>query len=233
MLFIFVGYAFMITDFNLPYNLMFLPYQCLPFPWATNYLFQLAVAVLGTLFLLIYWPLVLISMNHSRYVVDVTMLHVKALDTVFDIEDSSQKEREIKNTISKIIETCCEIVGWQNQARKLLKFDFLLEFIMLTLITCLSASTFTSEVNPMDFFQLSIGTSQLLVYCLMGSMVESRFKMLATALYNIKWDLLSVRRQKDLQMTLTMMQNVRSFDGIFDTVDLDTFTKVRTEDCFE
>lgn len=226
MLTLYIGYVFVITDYELPFNLMFLPFKSLPFAWMMNYLFQLAAGVGGTLFLFVYWPVVLISINHSCYFADVAISQVKKLGFILEHEDLKQQP-QVKEAISKIAQSCTELVEWQKQAKELLKFDFLLEFFMLTLINCLAALTITSEIFAADVLNLMMSAFQLLVYSWMGSRVGSRFGKLATALYDIKWNLMEKRNQKDMQMILLMTQNIRGFDGIFDTVDLDTFRKVR------
>lgn len=228
MFFLFIGYVFVVSDFKLPMAIMFLPFKSLPFAWTVNYLFQTTAAVLGTCLLFLYWPMVLISMNNSCYKVDVAILHANNLDAILESNGSSIQQRKVEDATRKLIQSCGDIVEWQNQARRLWKFDFLLEFVLLTLITCLAAFTITSQVYVADVLNLGTGASQLLVYCLMGSRVESRFKMLASALYEVKWNSLPTRNQKDLQLALMMVQNIKSFDGIFDMVDLQTFRKVRT-----
>lgn len=179
------------------------------------------------LFLAIYWPVVWISMNHSCYLADLAIFHVNELDSILESEEPPQQlQQKVKEAIGRIVKSCSETVEWQKQAKNLFKFDFLLEFIMLSLINCLAALTMTSEVFVGDVLNLLLSAFQLLVYSWMGSRVESRFEKLASSLYDIKWNLMKTRNQKDLQMILQMTQNIQGFDGIFDTVNLDTFRKV-------
>lgn len=49
---------------------------------------------------------------------------------------------------------------------------------------------------------------------------------LSDSLYDIEWQEMEAKPQRDLQLILLMAQNVKGFDGIFKTVSLETFQKV-------
>lgn len=208
------------------YEIVFLPVEGSVCNWVVTYIYQFMVTFLGTVFLMFYWPMVLITMNHSCWMVDSAILHVKRLDEVLGQEHSQNQHVPLRS----VIEGCYNIIKWQKMAQNLLKFDFLVEFTMLSFVICLAA--FTVMANDSDssyhiILQLTVASRLLIVYCLVGSRVDKHLAKFTMALYDLKWEMLPPTNQKDIQMVLVMAQNIRNFHGIFQSVDLETFLKVR------
>lgn len=208
------------------YEIVFLPVKGSVCIWVVTYIYQFTVTCLGTVFLTFYWPMVPIVMNQSCWMVDSAILRVKKLEDSLSQKSSKFQQITLKNAILSFV----DIIEWQKKAQNLLKFDFLLEFTMLSFVICLAG--FTVMTNDSDssyhiFLHLVVSSRMLLTYCLVGSRVDKRFSKLAQLLYDVKWETLPVAQQKDIQMMLIMAQNIKKFHGIFEPVDLNTFQKVR------
>lgn len=227
MLFLHVGYVFLFSDFQLPLKLTFVPLEGFAYEWLLNYLFHVCVSVLATAFLLFYWPMILIVMNHSCWLVDSAVLLVKNLEAVSSQKNLVLYQSDIEVAMKKVNQSMLDIIDWQKRAQKLLRFDFLLEFTTLSFLICLSAITITTNISGIDVMELTACALQLLIYCLMGSRVENRFQLLARAIYDVKWERMKLKEQKDVKLILAMAQNLRGFNSFFNKVDMDTFQQVR------
>lgn len=220
-------FAHVLLTHQLPmdYEIVLLPIKGSVCNWVITYTYQFLTTCLGTVFLAFYWPMVLIVMNQSCWMVDSTILRVKKLEDCLSQKNSEFQRVAMKNAILSF----ADIIKWQRKSQNLLKFDFLLEFTMLSFVICLAA--FTVMTNDSDssyhiFLQLVVSSRLLLTYCLVGSRVDKRLGKLAQSLYDLKWESLPVANQKDIQMMLIMAQNIKKFHGIFEPVDLNTFQKV-------
>lgn len=207
------------------YEIFFLPVKESVFNWIITYIYQFSVTCLGTLFLSFYWPMVLIVMNHSCWMVESAILHIKKVDVSL-----SQKNLQLQQvTLKDAIVSFADVIEWQKQARNLLKFDFLLEFSMLSFVICLAAFTVMTKDSDSSyhiFLQLLVSSRLLLYYSLAGSRVDKHFVKLQRSLYEVEWENLPVTEQNDFKLMLIMAQNIRKFHGIFEPVDLNTFQRV-------
>lgn len=115
----------MFSNFELPLNLTLLPLDGSLLHWTLNYCHQLVSAVLGTLFLSLYWPMILIVMNQTSWMADCATIRVQKLDEILGRKFFVLYQSETEEALKLIIESCKEIVDWQKKAQNLLKFDFL------------------------------------------------------------------------------------------------------------
>lgn len=84
----------------------------------------------------------------------------------------------------------------------------------------LSIDLFRSIVG---FVVLDVVTSQLLIYCWIGT---TRIEDFTSAIYDTNWYEMDTKQQKYLLLTLEMTQNMQGFNGISSEVNLETFQKV-------
>lgn len=168
-------------------------------------------------------------MNHSCWIIDAAILNVKDFDQNWSSDELDQAD--VRADIKRIVEDSLEIILWMNETRPILKFSFLAEFTLLSTIFCLSIYTFSSNLNEslnvVSAFMLAF--SQLSVYCWMGSRIETKMRTLSSAIYSTRWENLKPKQRQDLQLVMMMVQNIGGFNGIFESVDFETFQKVSSK----
>lgn len=218
---------------HLPINfhIWFLPFDGFSWQWAVNYLLQLSSAIASEYYI-VYFPMTIILMNHSCWKAETALLKVEDLNIFLQKPASninnSLDEKSIDEGIKKIIELTEEVISWQGQVQKLLKISFLGEFTLMSMFFCSCLhSLVTNFHEAMATLGLMSGSfTQIYFYCWMGTRIESRFCQLSTSIYNLDWNQLSSKQQKEIQIILLATQNIRGFHGILKKVNLSSFQKV-------
>lgn len=196
--------------------------------WAINYLFQLVTATFSTIFFLAYLPLTMLFMNHSCWKIEIVSLAIKNLNDLINNLQPNQKHL-CEDLLIRISEKICKVIEYQRNAIELLKYIFLAEFASLTAIFCMCvkaiSATLEESKNPLTAVLINLW--QLFVYCWMGSRIKSFVESLTIAMYEVNWEFLSTKQQKDWLLMLAICQNLRGYHGIFQHVDLETLKNVR------
>lgn len=228
---IFVGSGFVVlfpNEFYLPmkFYIFFLPFNGFTVGWALNYLYQFADNICSMIFFLAYFCMTLIFMNHSCLVIDVAMLSVRELEET--LSQDFPNTCDVRKALKQVIEQSWMIISWMNEARPIMRLSLLADFSMLSSILCMCIVTFISNPSGSIFALILtiIALSQLSVNCWMGSRVNSKIQAFSAAVYNVRWDRMEPRQQKNLQLVLSMTQNIKGFDALFKSVDLGSFQDV-------
>lgn len=222
------------NEFCLPFkfHIIFLPFDGISFKWFLSYCCQVLTTFFAATFFIGYFCMTMLLMNHSCWLVDSAIQSVLVLAEAFLHEkiDANIVRREMKT----VIDASLEIFSWMNGARKILRFSFLTEFALLSSILCMSILSFISNPKESVNFMIiaTFAMMQFTVYCWMGSRFKTRVKDLSFAIYNSRWDKLSPRQQKDLQLVLSMTQNINGFDAVFKPLDLGSLQSVGTRSVF-
>lgn len=233
---IFVGSGLVLlfpNAFYLPMNfyIFCLPIEGFSVNWVLNYLYQFADNICSMIFFLAYFCMTLIFMNHSCLVIDRAILSVRELEIALPHNDI--EPFHVRNALKQVIEQSFSIISWMNEARRIMRLSLFADFSMLSSILCMCIVTFLSNPSGSVFALLLtvIALSQLSVNCWMGSRVDSKIQKFSTAIYNVRWDRMDLKQQKDLQLLLMMTQNIRGFDALFHSVDLRSFQSVNLFRC--
>lgn len=221
-----------VNDSHLSYNffIVFLPFDGVSFNWLLNYLQQAVFEVISTGVLFIYFPLTMLLMNHTCWGFANINLLVENLRTLIPNHGNELINTiEVHNQMNIIIQKSYTVIAWRDEVQELLKFNFLMEFSVLSFILCML--TFTLTVDPsatfLVYFFTPVMLAQLFAYCWMGNQVDDSINEYVAILYDIPWYFLEVRHQKDIQMIILNAQKIRGFNGIFNQVGMVTFQKVR------
>lgn len=220
------------NSYHLPLNAFIsaLPFDTVPsIIWAFNYLQQVVTMISTANFFLVYFPISLLLMNHSCWVVDLAILSVVELErSLKDKESRASDCTATKEKLKNVASMCLKVIEWQDEVRKALQFSFLTEFSLISIILCLCIYTLTKNFSQLFFIMglLQGSLSQVFVYCWMGAKFDSSVEKLAAALYSTDWYRLSSKQRKVLQIVLRMTQNVKGFHGIFKSLNLAAFQKV-------
>lgn len=222
-----------VNSYRLPiaFIIVFLPFDGISINWFLNYMFQVTAAISLATFLYTYFPTILIIMNHTCLKIDSSMLAVEKLNEI--LENSSEDESykmKIRDHMRLIVEMTRNVQAWHNEAQGLIKYSFLVEFGILSVLLSMCIYTISSNFfgSILILMVLLVVLSQYFIYCWMGSRVTSKFHKLTAALYDTTWYLMPSQEQKSLQLVINMTQNMKGFNGIFKTVSLETFQKVRS-----
>lgn len=219
------------NSYHLPLNafISFLPFDTVPsINWVLNYLQQLVTMVSTANFFLVYFPISLLLMNHSCWVVDMAILSVVELEGSLK-EGRAPDCRIVEKSLRNVASMCLRVIEWHGEVRKVLQFSFLTEFSLISVILCLCIYTLTTNFSQLFFIigLLQGSLSQVYVYSWMGSKFDSRVEKLASVLYDTNWYIMSVTQRKQLQIVLRMAQNIKGFHGVFKDLNLAAFQKVR------
>lgn len=224
---------FHVNSYRLPveFIIVFLPFDGISINWFLNYMFQVTSSVSLATFLYTYFPMTLIVMNHTCLKIDSSILAVEKLNEILEhSSDDESSKLKIKDHIKSIVEMTTNVQAWHKEAQALIKYNFLVEFGILSVLLSMCIYTISSNFfgSILIFMALLIVLSQHFIYCWMGSRVTSKFHKLTTTLYDTTWYLMPYQQQKSLQLIINMTQNMRGFNGIFKAVGLETFQKVST-----
>lgn len=220
------------NSYHLPLNafISVLPFDTVPsINWALNYLQQFATMVSTANFFLVYFPISLLLMNHSCWVVDMAILSVVELEGSLSDKESRAPDCSVaEDSLKNVASMCLKVIEWHGEVRKVLQFSFLTEFSLISVILCLCIYSLTTNFSQLFFIMglLQGSLSQVYVYSWMSSKFDSRVDKLAAALYDTNWYTLSVKQRKLLQIVLRMTQNVKGFHGVFKSLNLGAFQKV-------
>lgn len=197
-----------------------------------NFGYQLFSQLIVLIFFIAYAPMTIILMNHLCWRCDFAFELIEELEFFLKAAGSGLIYRNysemFEEKLRKVINATYDIIEWQKQAQDLLVLSFLAEFSLLSVMLCMSVTSITSTLSDLVTAvpALLICTSQLFVYCWLGSRVKTRFDLLSNSLFGVNWERLHSHQRQDLKLILQMCQNLKSFNGIFDSVDLTTFKKV-------
>ena len=228
------NFMFVTNIYQLPMNffLILFPFDNIfSLNWFLSYLYQIVATFYAALFFNIYVPMVLIFMNHSCWRIDASIMMLKDLNQKIGcktLQKTFLRKRIIAKQLKAIVEMTCKVQQWQHKVQSLMEINFFMEFTVLSSMFCLCVYKLTANFFGSIFILSTICCilSQLFIYCWMGSRVITRIKDLSTAVYETNWHLLDKCQRRDLQIILMMTQNMKGFNGIFQSVSLDTFQKV-------
>lgn len=201
--------------------------------WTINYFYQLLASTSFMTFFLSYYPINMIMINHSCWIIDSAKLSVHELNDILSdgVEPSNFQtlSLEIFQQHKKIIKNICKIIEYQRKTQKLLQLILFGDIFSLAVISCFGFKSLidNSDKTVGQTTGLLINLWQLFAYCLMGSRVKTRIKKLADLVYGIRWDKCTPKQRRDLQVTLLMCQSLKGFHGIFKPLDLATYQSVR------
>lgn len=196
------------------------------FIWLLNYVFQVFADVFGSIVFLTNFPLNLLLMNHCCWGVDVLILMLEQLDEL--TLESEPDHRVIAKRLKGIVKRSYDVIEYQNDVQNLLRFSFFLEFTLLSYLLCMCLFKVVSDPfeSLLVYFVIMATLSQLFIYCWMGNMFIVHVEKLITVVYDVKWYAMTVKERKDVLLILTMCQNIKEFNGIFNSVSMETFQKV-------
>lgn len=224
----------LVFEFNphrLPFRIYFewLPFAGIFFNWLLNYLYQICATTFAACLCFFYFVLILNIMNHSCWEENITSLLVQQLDKILDDEDCHDEAKAfrqilIAKKLKEIIDMTYRMIDYHDRVQSLTQFNFLIDFTLLSFVFCMCLFAINSIIFPV--IVLLTGLSQIFIYCWIGNRVIVRYEALAASLYNVKWYLMTTKHQKDLQLILLRIQGMEGFNGIFKTVNLETFQKV-------
>lgn len=220
---------FQVNSYRLPFSfyITLLPFHEISFNWFLNYLYQAAFAIFVSLYFFIYYAISLVFINNACLGVDVSRVLVAKLNETLNGDPS---KFTIDELIKEIVEYTNRTLLWQKQVQNLMQLNFLVEFSVQSFVICtciFNLSTGKSGSSIYMFCVVTITLTQLYVYCWMGNRLITRIDSLTAAIYNTNWYLMDVKQQKNLQLIILRAQQMKTFDGIFNTLDLHTFEKVR------
>lgn len=228
---LFSNFVFEFNEYKLPYRLSF---EWIAFAggfmnWLLNYFYQSCVLVYVASFYFLYFLLSLNIMNQACWGADVTTVLIQQLDRVFDDEDDRDAAKILRNILiakklKKVIDMTYRVIDYHDRVQKLLQFNFCVDFTMSSFLLCMVL--FTLKKGIFSALLLHSVLTQLFIYCWMGNRVIVCYETLATSVYCMKWYLMDVKHQKDLNLILLRTQALKGFDGIFKTVSLETFKSV-------
>lgn len=212
------------NSYQLPFDcyLILLPPDGFLFAWELNYLIMSFASALSTLVAVFYGSVPFLLMNHTCWLIDmasITANHIN--DNLQASICDAEKVRRTNENLKKLAARCEKFVEWQNEVQTLLFWYFNLEFQSQSLILCLSiyvlSSTFSGTILMLFLFSIS----QLFVLCWMGARVTDRIHQLSFEASK-NWYLMQPSQRKTLQMILHWTQNMKTFSGLFNEVNLET-----------
>lgn len=182
------------------------------------------------IYLMAYFSLTSILMNHSCWVIDAAILSVNHLNDGTQLEELPVKKNEtVKKLLEDVVEKCRTIVIWLGESVVLMELSFFADFSMVSSILCLCMFTITKEVSDPFYFLLviSVVLPQFFVHCYLGSRVTNRVETFSRAVFGVAWDRVHPKFRKDLALVLEMSQHMKEFNGIFKKVNLAVFQGVQ------
>lgn len=198
--------------------------------WLINAVLNYFGGICFTAVFTLFCPLCLVLLDQTCIYVDTAILLTERLDLTLTDDDIVSKRTEAQKQLDTIVEMTLRVQDWIKDVQGFLQIFFFVEFTNLGVIYCLCL--YTVLTDPFGSASILMGTymymGQLFMFCVVGTRVTIRIEKLAAALYDTKWYLLDVQLQKHLQLIIVRMQNMKTFDGVFSEVDMETFQTVRS-----
>lgn len=218
-----VAIPFFANKYLMPYNfiIVFLPVtEAFTINWTINYFFQVLFTSVMQVFYSSYIPLVMIAMHHSSCEIEWNQINVSKLIELTNRHALDEVDEHLKTTVDGI----SNFTIWQNQVRKLFRFNCLLEFTILAALLgcCLKSMSHNFFCSYPALMAINVLTSQLFAFGWLGTKLEIRFAKLSRTLYNINWEVMNKKQRKSLQLSLLMSQNLKAFSAVFMRCDLAT-----------
>lgn len=234
----FIAFTFNIffptNDLRLPMSFLitFLPFEeIFSLNWFLNYFFQFITCTFLGIFFFPFVSLTLIALNHSCWGIDILILMVQNFNEKIDYKipkDSLLRKEIIKKEVKGIVEMTFRVQTWRKKLQSLMEIIFFMDFSSLSFLFCICL--YNISLNPwasqLIMIMCFIIFFQLFVYCWMGTRLITRIENLTIATYDINWHLLDVTQRKDFLKILMMAQNMKGFNGIFHSVNFETFKTV-------
>lgn len=220
-----------VNKYRLPLNFYIISMEddSLQLKWLLNTVLILGIGVSFSTSFSVFFPFSLTLMNQICFRVNIAILSVKELGSTLDDFETNGTLKDISSQLKNIIEMIEKAQHWRKDVHDLLKFYFLLVFTNISIIMCLCIFTLTENIFGSS--SMIAGTflflGQLFAFCWLGTRVTTRYAELTAALYDVKWHLMEINQQKELQLIMVMAQNLREFDGIFSPVNMQTFQQVQ------
>lgn len=213
------------NKFWLPMNFIitFIPFnEIFDIYWIWNFLYQAIFTTIAMVFYIAYIPMVMIVMNHSCWILDSILFKVTQLGGDLVTHSDILQVLDVDTRLDEISASVANYIAWHNKSIQTLKYNFLLEFSILSTMIgfCMKSMTKNFFYSYPALMGLCVLTSQLFVYGWLGSRVTARYESLTAELYHIGWHTLTVPQRKSLRFILMMAQQLKEFHGIFKSVDL-------------
>lgn len=90
---------------------------------------------------MMYFPLTLIIMNHSCWGLDILLINVQELGILIEKDGTTgtlPQRKLIKDKFRAVIKAHCNVLKWQADVQRFMKFNFLAGFFLLSTIFCMS-----------------------------------------------------------------------------------------------
>lgn len=154
----------------------YLPLESFPFAWELNYLVMVFWIVFDVLFYICYFPLPILLMNHSCWLLDMASMTAGQMNTDLNLKND-QKDLDVK----MLAKRCGKFIKWQNKTQYLLRWNFNVEFKILTVISCLTIFSLGLDFFGSGFVLIIflVCFCQLFVLCWMGTRIKNRLDQLS------------------------------------------------------
>lgn len=223
-----------VNEFDLPlsFYIIGLPCKQSSTGWIVNYIFQIAAVDLGTVLFLASLTTNLIKMNHCCWGNDILILLIEKLNSsLLNPDKYTEPSHIVKEHLKNIIEQSYVVFGFQKTLQDFLRISFFVDFTLLSIIFCLSIFKIVSD--PLESLNILlimiVAFAQLFINCVMGQRVVKGNDEFSASVYDIEWYATKATQRRDLQLILIKTQNMKSFDGIFNSVNMETLQKVKSD----
>lgn len=189
-----------------------------------NYIFQVIVSFFALVLFSVYTLMILAIINHCCLMFDELTIMIQSLK-INPEEDSLETGKS--NQLNLFIERSQVIFTRHEEAKKVLQFHFFVEFTLLSFMICFSLYANLIETTPLSCMMMITSVLQLLIFCFLGERVNDRIERLEATVYDFEWYSIDVKQQKAILLILMKIRETRGFNGIFNSVDMETFVQVR------
>lgn len=213
------------------FNVIFLPYEGFTPNWLINFAFQMTIMTFNTYLMFSYIILSTMLLNQACLATDVAIHDTQKLNLVLNDENPAALilgRTLINKKMRKAWTRTLEMMDWHAKIQKLMIFNFMMEFLLLSFVFCMCLYVIESDVFGSFFIVSVMGVylSQLFLYCWMGSRIHSKAQRLTASIYDVNWNLMTVKQRKDFLLIFMNVQNVKHLNGVFNELSMETFKKV-------
>lgn len=229
-----VNVIYGINRYRLPitFYVIFLPFERFSLNWWINFAFQTASIFINALLIFPYIVLNTTLLNEACLEIDIATHDTLKLNLVLNDAHPGALmlgRSLMKKKMEKVLNRTLEMLEWNSKIQSLMQLIFAAEFSLLSFLFSMCLYVIESDVLG-SFFNIcviSLSLSQLFMYCWIGTRIHSKVQKLAAAIYEVNWDLMTVRQRKNFLLILMNVQNVKHLNGVFYELSLKTFQKVR------
>ena len=140
--------------------------------------------------------------------------HMRVNNAERQVLPALANDEDFKELMKDVVIMICELMEWKNNLNSVLRFNFMVELSMISVIFAMCTFAINSNSSSLIVnacFITLVAFAEFFCYCLMGTRVSSHIDELSAEIYNVKWYLMTPKQRMDILILLPVTQKMKTF----------------------